>query len=617
MTGPAHLGGRAGVVEAAGRKRMRARRGQGGQTMPLVLGILLVLSLGTVVLVQNTFQQFPIVAKDVIQHESYRAMVSGLDEYQYAVNANANFAACSAKFVNGSGTTVGTSSLTGASSVCGALSFGSWVSVPGSGAANGPPGWFLIDNPVINIATGNLSINIVGAAGYPNDYNYQSARVTLQPLNGFLLNVLWINYDQVDPAVVAQYGNNGTPTCKYYWTPPVGFGNNCQNLDFITADSLTGNLFINDTIWVCGAPTFQNVETADPNELYLQDGGGCSGSPNITGTQAFGVPVQPIPSDDSSLASQAAVNGCLYQGPTTIVLNGSNMTVTSPATPTGKPTGAPGTSSSNDFLNDPANVNNICLPVAPATTVPIPANGVIYVEECQSTPVNYISSSGGTTYCNGQTYNPLSAAGETGVGGDTVGDAIVQGLVNSPVTIGSANNIVIDGNICYASAVSGGTCAAAPAAPATDVLGLVANNYVEINHPVDNGGNNLSTCSSTLGAGAVNCDLQSPSIDAVILALNHSFLVNNYTSGSPLGTLNVKGTIDEDWRGPVGTFNSGGIASGYAKNYQYDHRLVYLSPPYYLNPGTSQWGFASFTVQAGQCKLATGSPNGAACTGYP
>ena len=103
----------------------------------------------------------------------------------------------------------------------------------------------------------------------------------------------------------------------------------------------------------------------------------------------------------------------------------------------------------------------------------------------------------------------------------------------------------------------------------------------------------------------------------MILALNHSFLVNNYNTGSTLGTINLNGTIDQDWRGPVGTFNGGGIVSGYAKNYQYDQRLVYLSPPYYLNPGTSQWGFAAFTVAAGACKLATGSPNTAACTGYP
>ncbi len=336
------------VVTAAHKLRMRSRRGEGGQTMPMVLGIILVLSLGTIVLVQNTFQQFPIVTRDVIHHEAYRAMVSGLDEYQYAVNANANFAACSARFVSGTGATIGNSTLTGASSVCSALTFGTWIPVPGSGAANGPPGWFLIDNPVINVANGNLSIDIVGAAGYPNDYNYQTAVVTLQPLNGFLLNVLWINYDQTDPAVVSQYGNNGTPTCDYYWSPnPDRLGNNCQNVDFVTADTLTGNLFVNDTIFVCGSPSFQNTATADPAQNYFEDQG-CSGTPNISGTKQDNVGVQPIPTDNSTLATQAAAGGCLYEGPTTIVFNGSTMTVTSPDTPTGKPTGAPGSSTSND-----------------------------------------------------------------------------------------------------------------------------------------------------------------------------------------------------------------------------------------------------------------------------
>jgi hypothetical protein len=675
---------------------MRVHRSEGGQTMPLVLGIILVLTLGTVVLVQNTFQQFPIVAKDVVQHQAYRAMQSGLDEYEYAVNANADFAACSATFVNAAGTSLGTSSLTSASSVCSALSFGTWISVPGSGSANGPPAWFLIDNPVINISTGNLSVNIIGAAGYKNNYNYQSALVTLQPLNGFLLNVLWMNYDQTDPAVVAQYGG-GTCTPAYYWTPnPNALGRNCQSVDFISADALTGNLFVNDTIFVCGSPSFLNVETADPSEDWYEDGGGCSGTPlgdttlasgltsgttyttlsvaaiqqaaavndtltigigattqtvkvrtaaaknattiqvtsfianasyasgspvndNATGTWQSGVPVEPVPSDNSALQGDASTNGCVYQGPTTITLNGTanTMTVNSPGTPPGKPTGAPGTSLSNDPLNAAANTANVCVPSSWPGTVAIPANGVVYVEGCLA---SYITTPGGVTKCNGNSVNPLANAGETGTGGVTVGDAIVQGTVNSPMTIGSENNIIIDGNICYADVpLSGGKCTALPAAPSTDILGLVADNYVEINHPVDSRGNNVSSCSATLGAGAVTCDLSNPYIDAVILALNHSFIVNNYTSGdNTLGKLNMFGTIDQNWRGPVGTFNGGGIASGYAKNYQYDPRLVYLSPPYYLSPGTAQWGFASFTVDAGQCELAPGSSTPASvCQGYP
>jgi hypothetical protein len=150
------------------------------------------------------------------------------------------------------------------------------------------------------------------------------------------------------------------------------------------------------------------------------------------------------------------------------------------------------------------------------------------------------------------------------------------------------------------------------------VLGLVALNYVEINHPVDSHGNDESSCSpsNSPSSGAVTCDLSNPIIDAVILALNHSFLVNNYNTGNSLGTITLNGTIDQNWRGPVGTSSGGTLVTGYSKNYQYDARLVYLSPPYYLEPGTSFWGLASFTVTAGSCKTPSGAyPS--ACTGYP
>jgi len=568
--------------------------------MPLILGIVLLLTLGTTLLVQNTFQQFPIVTKDVIQHEAYRAMVAGVDEYLYKINANPNYAACTTNFYNGSGTFLG-SGLSGSASICSGLAFGSWIQVPGSGSSNGPPAWFLLSNPSINTSTGNLSINVVGFAGYPNTFNYQTAVITLQPLNSFLLNVLWINYNQIDPPVVSQYFGVPTPTCPYYWQNGDNLGNNCRNVDFISADSLTGNLYVNDTIWVCGSPTFKTVQTADTQQAYVQD---CSGHPSST-SWTNPVPIEPIPTDNSGLATQAAANGCLYEGPTTITLTGTTMKVTSPDTPTGKPAGAPGGSLSNDALNNAANTANVCMPSSSGGSVTLPADGVVYVENCPN-----------SAQCNSTNYNPMAGEGETGVGGPTVGDAIVQGSYSSPLTIGAANNIIIDGNLCTTDTVSGSpsSCPTGPAAPSTDVLGLVALNYIEINHPVDGNGNNVSTCPAGLGNGSPSCDLQNPIVDAVSLTLNHSFIVNNYNTGNPLGTLTMNGTIDEDWRGPVGTSSGGSIQTGYAKNYQYDARLKYLSPPYYLNPGTSQWGFASFTVAAGQCKM----PTGQTCpVGYP
>ena len=65
-----------------------------------------------------------------------------------------------------------------------------------------------------------------------------------------------------------------------------------------------------------------------------------------------------------------------------------------------------------------------------------------------------------------------------------------------------------------------------------------------------------------------------PQIHAAMLALGHSFIVQNYDEGAQLGTITVNGGIAQKWRGPVGT--SGG--TGYLKNYGYDSRLQYASP---------------------------------------
>ena len=59
-----------------------------------------------------------------------------------------------------------------------------------------------------------------------------------------------------------------------------------------------------------------------------------------------------------------------------------------------------------------------------------------------------------------------------------------------------------------------------------------------------------------------------------MLALGHSFIVQNDDEGDQLGTITVNGVIAQKWRGPVGT--SGG--TGYLKHCGYDSRLQYASP---------------------------------------
>ena len=74
-------------------------------------------------------------------------------------------------------------------------------------------------------------------------------------------------------------------------------------------------------------------------------------------------------------------------------------------------------------------------------------------------------------------------------------------------------------------------------------------------------------------------------IDAAILALNGSFLLDRFGCGESKGTLTVNGAIAQAHRGLVGT--SGG--SGFTKNYIYDSRLKYRSPPYFLDPLNASW----------------------------
>ena len=80
------------------------------------------------------------------------------------------------------------------------------------------------------------------------------------------------------------------------------------------------------------------------------------------------------------------------------------------------------------------------------------------------------------------------------------------------------------------------------------------------------------------------------------MAIQHSFIVDHYDCGADLGILTVNGAISQKYRGPVGTFG-GGSDTGYEKNYNYDDRFRYLSPPYFLDPVESAWRVQRETLE--------------------
>jgi hypothetical protein len=227
----------------------------------------------------------------------------------------------------------------------------------------------------------------------------------------------------------------------------------------------------------------------------------------------------------------AGKTGCLYNGPTRIVLNApGTMTVTSPFT------------TSSTYAS--------CV----GTNVALPTNGVIYVQN---------ASSGTCTGSQNRLGYPIS--GDVTTYGCRNGDVFLSGTLRGRLTVAAENNIVVVANTTYSST----------GAASNDMLGLIANNFVQVYHPVNSSGTNLSDTAHGTGT------FQDPQIHAAILALGHSFIVQNYDEGAKLGTITVNGVLAQKWRGPVGT--SGGSGTGYLKNYGYDSRLQYSSPPHALD----------------------------------
>jgi hypothetical protein len=625
-------------------KALRSRD-ESGQSLMIVLGLVTLIWLGTLVLASNVSAHFPIVDQDLLVHQAYRAMEAGIDSYESEANSNPDAVLCGTgatikvvnQYPNPTSTTTSTPSLP--SNLCSSITIGSWISVPNLGTTKGAPAWYLYGAPTVYYCTGGtsscpstawVSLNVVGAAKGGTSVSYNPGSVTFQPSNQFLLNLYWLNYDQTDPNVIQP-----TPAdCELYWTPsPAALQSGCQAVDFIGGETLNGNIFSNDPLFICdnstyGDPTINGtLESADPSYAYTEDpssGGGCTGGAIPTGTATIkDLPQEPIPTDDYVLATEAAQDGCLYEGPTEIQLardtnlattpgysasnnEGYYMQVTSPDTPNSGTTSSP-----VDGLSSSGN-SSTCL--SGNGWVPYPANGVVFVENCTSgascttfNPLNNILFTDDTSKYpwNGPTSGP------------TLGDAIVQGTVKGPLTVAAQDNVVITGDLCYES---WGSPSAGCPIPGTltnptpditsgaDVLGLIAYNYVIVNHPIDNPttSQECTTSGATFGATTSNldCDIPNLTIDSAILALNQQFFVNNWDNGSSMGTITVNGSIGEDWRGPVGTAGTDHgqpVQTGYSKDYTYDSRLAFLSPPLYLNPGTSEWSLGTISAKTGTC----------------
>jgi hypothetical protein len=173
------------------------------------------------------------------------------------------------------------------------------------------------------------------------------------------------------------------------------------------------------------------------------------------------------------------------------------------------------------------------------------------------------------------------------------GDAFVSGVLSGRLTIAAENDVIVVDDTTYQSFGSG---------TVTDMLGLVANGFVKVYHPISCDDDEIfddgvvRTCEDLEGSNLPDPRnppdgfFRDPTIHAAILALNHSFIVQHYNNGNQLGTLTVFGAIGQAWRGPVGLIGD----SGYVKSYNYDGRLQVEGPPSFIDPVQSPWRLRSF-----------------------
>jgi hypothetical protein len=309
----------------------------------------------------------------------------------------------------------------------------------------------------------------------------------------------------------------------------------CGVISFGKGDVINGPMHTNDAFVYCEYPTLGRG-AADPIEVsgpapgwyetrdVLHSGSSCaSDDRNVKGTFFADSPVINPPPSNSALQTIA---GMKFAGQVRICLSGTNMTYSFGKTCT----------------------------TAPSTTSPIPANGVIYVENVECEPG----------------YSPFTVTyPET----SKCGNVYIRGEYSGALTVAAANDIIIDGNLKHSG---------------EGVLGLVANQFVRVFHPFPTQTSATNCGSGGHGAGTIE-ELR---IDAAILAIDHSFIVDHYNCGK-LKKLTVNGAIAMKYRGPVGT--SGG--QGYVKDYNYDDRLRYMQPPSFIQPAESDWVVGRMTIE--------------------
>ena len=452
--------------------------------------------------------------------------------------------------------------------------------------------------------------------------------------------VYYTDFEDADPNNVQAYPTYPTdPACGsdplHWWEGRDRSSHDCVEITFASGDVLDGAVFTNDTILSDGATFKQQVETATTDD---PDGPDCAtaqlDNPSTwnaaclrSGSTAHFNGLMPVYQPPLKLefdTSEFVTNpGCHYYGSTRVIFNGTKMTVWNQGTVNNHKApvsiAPPGGSAPSCGTLDPTgSINGQVLDVPDGMVVYAQGSGAA-ASACRSGDIG--GPAGGRILPLGSYTGAAATSGASYTIDTNMQDAVKQcgegnlyaeGTLTGRVTIAAQQSVVVTGDLVVSNWNS------------TNMLGLVAQNSVEVMHPRMATYKAVKTCNScstyqwtlqndsvgdagtTVNAGGgttynytslgtwptdiVTSANPGVEIDGSIQTLQHSFFVQKYDQGRNYGKIHVRGSIAQKWRGIVGrNVDASGNGTGYLKDYSYDERLTNDRPPYFPLWANSEW----------------------------
>ena len=522
------------------------------------------------------------------------AAYAGVAEYQSRLSNDSTYQKygnSASPYTSSPASTVSLPAGTAANPAFGVSASAAWAIVPGSDSRSSYR--YEVNNSQYG-TSGVIKLRVTGKVG-----NVTRSIVADLRQKGFLDFLYFTDFETLDPDLFG-----GINCDRYEWANPAR-PVACQKIQFGAVDVINGPLHSNDRLAICGS-TFNGDVTSASTLAFSNE---CTGTPIKWNGAANAVIKAPayrsaitIPPTNSQLRKEARNDlstdvprpGCLYTGPTSITLNSDGtLTVVSPYTKftnisltTGIPDANPAACGSLSALNSTA-----------GATFPVPEKNLIYVQNvpkdtadknfsasrpsgftCTGSGRDQAWSYGGTSYPASGESRPATSSTTAPSYGCENGDVFVKGTLSGELTIGSENYIYVTGDIKYASVES-------------SILGLIGQNAVWVYNPMTFQYNKGNISGSTALLPVQN---GGRTIQAAVLSVAHTIMVQNYQYGGQRGTLTVLGALAQRFRGTVATTNSGSIVNGYAKAYTYDERLRFTAPPKFLTPVSTTYGITQY-----------------------